>query len=107
MVDRAGVSTGVVSHKWKSIALFAVGVCFLIAFMPVLQKYGFWRTRRQFGSLTVDARLNSLLGYAYLGFSICYLGLLAYSHFDPKRRVYKMFDRIVVSVFKSFGALGK
>jgi hypothetical protein len=106
-VGRAEVSTGSISDNWKTIMLLVVVACFLVAFVPVLTRYGIFRSSPEAGQLTLNDKLDNFLGYAWLGISALFLGGLAYSHFDPSRRVYKVLDRIVAGVFRSFGVREK
>jgi len=71
---------------------------------PILLRVGVAKppSGKDFGSYTVDERLSNFLGYAWL----CITGLvicgLAFSHFDRKRRMYKLFDRLLTAVFGLF-----
>jgi hypothetical protein len=105
IVDDAGVSTGPVSDNWKGAAILIIAVGVFAAMKPILLRVGVAvpRSGRVFDSYTVDERLSNFLGYAWL----CITGLivcgLAFSHFDQKRRMYKLFDRLLTAVFRLFG----
>jgi len=101
MVDAAGVPTGSVSDKWKGSILFVIFIGIVVAFNPLLQYLGLWipRTNRDFGSYTVNETVNNIVGYLVVSFLVLYFCGLAYAHFDHKRRLYKVCDRIVDPVF--------
>src|SRR5580693_7361790 len=110
MIDDAGVPTGLASDNWKGTALVVIAVCVLMAIQPILRQVGLGSVPRagaEFGSYTIDERLNNFVGYAWLCIFGLFLCGLAYSHFDRKRRMYKIFDRILdfflAGVFKVFG----
>lgn len=99
MIDNAGVPTGLASDNWKSTVLVVIAVCVFIAIGAILRHVGLGSVPRagaQFGSYTIDERLNNFVGYLWLSFVVLFLLCgLAYSHFDRKRRMYKIFDRIL------------
>jgi hypothetical protein len=102
MIDAAGVPTGSLSDRWKTAILVLVVICFFAAFRPMLRYLGLWMPRTptaQFGSYTVNESLNNLVGYLYLSFLGLVLCGLAFAHFDHKRTMHKIFDRIVDSIF--------
>src|SRR5271155_2232296 len=105
MIDYAGVSTGPVSDNWKGAAAVVIVVCVFLAMKPILERGGVLAPRpdARFDSYMVDERLSNFVGYAWL----CITGLvicgLAFSHFDRKRRMYNLFDRLLVAAFRFFG----
>ena len=58
-------------------------------------------------SYTINERLSNFVGYLWLAFFVLFLCGLAYSHFDRKRRMYKIFDRVLdfflAGLFRAFG----
>jgi|ERR1700683_2032388 len=107
MIDNAGVSAGSLTDNWTGTAVGIIAICVVIAIGVILRHFGLGgvpRAGAQFGSYTIDERLNNFVGYAWL----CILGLilcgLAFSHFDRKRRMYKLFDRLLTAVFRLFGS---
>jgi hypothetical protein len=110
MIDHAGVPTGLASDHRKGTVLVVIAVCLLIAVEPILRHVGLGSVPRvgaKFGSYTIDERLNNFVGYLWLSFVVLYFCGLAYTHFDHKRRMYKIFDRILdpflAGVLKVFG----
>jgi hypothetical protein len=110
MIDGAGIPTGSISDKWKGATLVVIACCIFLAFNPILQYLGLWMPRTttaRFTSYTINERLNNFLGYLWLSFFVLCLCGLAYSHFDRKRRMYKIFDRILdfflAGLLKAFG----
>jgi hypothetical protein len=101
MVDDAAGSTRSVSDKWKTTVLIVIAGCVLIFLTPTLEQYGFLRTPPGQRISIVDEKLNTSVGYVWLVSVILVLVGLAYSHFDPKRRVYKVFDRMMAIIYKS------
>ena len=57
-----------------------------------------------FGSYTINETLSNVVGYFVAAFLALYFCGLVYAHFDQKRRMYKMVDRILNPVFN--GVLG-
>ena len=109
MIDNAGIPTGSIGDKWKGAILVVIACCVLLAIQPILRHVGLGSVPRagaKFGSYTIDERLNNFVGYLWLSFLVLYFCGLAYAHFDHKRRMYKIFDRIVdpflAGVFKVF-----
>jgi hypothetical protein len=104
MVDHASVSTGPVSDNWKGAAVGVVAVCLVVAVRPILYLTGLAAPRfgARFGSYTIDERLGNFVGYAWLCISGLVLCGLAFSHFDRKRRMYNLFDRLLVAAFRLF-----
>jgi hypothetical protein len=102
-VDRAGVSTGKISDNWKTILLLVVWACFLVACEPILTRCGVFRSSPEAGQLTLNNKLDSFLGYAWLSISALFIAGLAWSHFDSDRRLYKALDRIEAGLFRLFG----
>ena len=102
MIDAGGVPTGSLSDKWKTTILVVIVISFFAAFNPILRYLGLWMPRTAAaasGSYTVNESLSKLVGYlyvAFLGFVLCGL---AFAHFDRKRTVYRIFDRVVDSIF--------
>ena len=110
MIDDAGVSTGSVSDNWKGTVLVVIAVCLFMAIGPILRQIGLGVPRTaatQFGSYTINETLSNAVGYLWLSFLVLCLSGLAYSHFDRKRRMYKILDRILdfflAGVLKVFG----
>lgn len=110
MIDDAGLPTGSISDKWKGAILVVMAVCVLMAIPPILRHFGLVSVPRagaEFGSYTIDERLNKVVGYLWVSFLVLYSCGLAYAHFDHKRRMYKIFDRIMdpllAGVLKVFG----
>jgi preprotein translocase subunit SecG len=110
MIDNAGVPTGLASDNWKGTALVVIAVCVLMVIGLILRHVGLGGVPRggaKFGSYTIDQRLNNFVGYLWLSFFVLFLCGSAYSHFDRKRRMYKIFDRVLdfflAGVFKAFG----
>src|ERR1700692_4243718 len=105
MVDHAGVSTGPFSDNWKATALAVILVCVLLAVRPILRLSGLEppRSGAQFGSYTIDERLSNVVGYVWLFIMVLVVCGLVLSHFDRKRRVYKLFDRLLEATFRLFG----
>jgi hypothetical protein len=100
MIDGAGIPTGSISDKWKGAILVVIAFCTLMAIQPILRHVGLEgvpRAGARFESYTIDERLNNFVGYLWLSFLVLFLCGLAYSHFDRKRRMYKIFDRILDS----------
>jgi hypothetical protein len=90
--------------------LVVIAVCVLMAIPSILRHVGLVSAPRagaEFGSYTIDERLNNVVGYLWLSFVVLYSCGLAYAHFDHKRRMYKTFDRILdpflAGVLKVFG----
>ena len=52
-----------------------------------------------FGSYSIDVTLSKIVGYFFAVFLALYFCGLVYAHFDQKRRMYKMVDRILEPVF--------
>jgi hypothetical protein len=110
MIDDAGLPTGSINDKWKGAMLVVIAVCVLMAIPSILRHVGLVslpRAGAEFGSYTIDERLNNVVGYLWLSFVVLYSCGLAYAHFDHKRRMYKTFDRILdpflAGVLKVFG----
>ena len=98
MIDNAGLPTGSISDKWKGAILVVVAVCVLMAIPSILQHVGLVSVPRagaEFGNYTIDERLNNFVGYLWLSFVVLCLCGLAHSHFDRKRRMYKIFDSVL------------
>jgi hypothetical protein len=105
MVDHAGVSTGSVSDSWKGAAVGVVVACAIIVFPLILRRIGLGvpRLSGQFGSYTIDERLSKIVGYVWLCSMVLLVCGVAFSHFDRKRRMYKLFDRLLEATFRLFG----
>jgi len=104
MIDHAGVSTGPVSDNWKGAAVVVIVVWALMAMKPILQLVGLATPRAgaQFGSYTIDERLSNFVGYVWLCIIFLVVCCLVFSHFDRKRRIYKLFDHVLTAVFSLF-----
>jgi hypothetical protein len=99
MIDDAGLPTGLISDIWKGGILVGSMLCFLFALGPFLNYVGLCEPGR-YGSLygggcTENLRLSSALGYLFVSFVALYLCALVYAHFDDKRRLYKLCDRLL------------
>jgi len=105
MVDHAGVSTGPVSDNWKTTASAVILVCVLLAVRPILRLAGLEppQLNKQFGSYTTDERLSNVVGCVVLCTMVFVVCSLVFSHFDRKRRMYKLFDRLLEATFRLFG----
>ena len=105
IVDHAGVSTGPVSDNWKTTALAVILVCVLLAVRPVMRLAGLEPPRFgvRFDSYTIDERLSNVVGYVVLCILVLVACGLVFSHFDRKRRTYKLFDRLLEATFRLFG----
>jgi hypothetical protein len=107
MVDEAGVLTRPAADKWKGTLLAVIVFCVFAGFWVLGSHFGLWggynRYSRslQYGSFTIDERVNNLFGYAWLCSVVLLFTFLGYSHFDRKRRMYKLFDRVVEKLFGS------
>ena len=57
--------------------------------------------RTKFGrkAYTINETLSNVVGYFVAAFLVLYFCGLVYAHFDQKRRMYKMVDRILDPVF--------
>ena len=53
------------------------------------------RTNWGFGRYTINESLSNVVGYFVAAFLVLYFCGLVFAHFDQKRRMYKMFDRIL------------
>ena len=73
------------SHKWKSAVLL---------FIPGLSRYGLRATLQ-----VSNETLSNVVGYFVAALLALYFCGLVYAHFDRKRRMYKMVDRILDPVF--------
>jgi hypothetical protein len=106
MVDQAGVCTGPVSDNWKGAALGVILACVLLAVRPILQLAGLTvpRSGAQFGSYTIDERLGHVVGYAWLCMFVLVACGLLISHYGRKRRMYRLFDRLLLAAFRLFGS---
>jgi hypothetical protein len=104
MVDHAGVSTGPVSDNWKVTVVVVIVICAVIAARPILRLTGLAAPRAgaQFGSYTIDERLSNVVGYVWLCVTVLIVCGLVFSHFDRKRRLYNLFDRLLVATFNFF-----
>ena len=89
------------SDKWKSAILLFILVLAAVAFGLLWQYLGLFVPRMNWGvgSCTVNETLSSIVGYFFAAFLVLYFCVLVYAHFDRKRRMYKMFDRILEPVF--------
>jgi hypothetical protein len=105
MVDHAGVSTGPVSDSWNGAAIGVMVVFVFVAMKPILYLIGLATPRAgaQFGSYTVDESLSNFVGYAWLCISSLVVCGLAFSHFARKRKMYRMFDRLLTAALRLFG----
>jgi hypothetical protein len=102
MIDDAGVPTGSVSDKWKGAVLIVIFIGILMVFNPILRYLGLWVPRTNmpgYSSYTINERLSNIVGYLIASFLVLYLCGLAYTHFDHKRRLYRICDRILDPVF--------
>jgi hypothetical protein len=104
MVRQAGVSTGSISDKWKTTALVIILLVIVISFNSILRYFGLWMPRygRDYGSYRINERLGTFVGYAWLCLVAVYVCGVAFLHFDPKRRVYKIVDTAIVRAFRIF-----
>ena len=72
MVDEAGVLTRPAADKWKGTLLAVIVFCVFAGFWVLGSHFGLWggynRYSRslQYGSFTIDERVNNLFGYAWL-----------------------------------------
>lgn len=107
MVGSAGISTGPVSDQWKGgLVLAAIVVGTLIVMPQVLAHFGMWARRPDLplsDNYTYDERLNNLVGYVWLSVIALWICGAVYSHFDRKRRFYKMFDWVTTGMLRLFG----
>jgi len=105
MLDQAGVCTGPLSDHWKSTALVVIVVCVLLAIRPTLRLAGLEPplSGARFGSYTIDARLSNVVGYVVLCILVLVVCGLVFSHFDRKRGMYKLFDRLFEATVRLFG----
>ena len=107
MVGSAGISTGPVSDPWKGgFVLAAIVVGTLIIAPHIFAHFGMWARRPDLpltGSYTYDERLNNLVGYVWLSVLALWICGAVYSHFDRKRRVYRMFDWVTTEMLRLFG----
>jgi hypothetical protein len=110
MIDEAGVSTGRVSGQWGVGILVLVVLCCLIALYVLSGHFGLLLPRTNDlhgGSLTINERLSTLMGYAWVCLIAVILCGSIYSHFDRKRRLYKAMDRIMDGVIGAFSKRNK
>ena len=89
------------SDKWKSAVLLFILVLAATAFALLCKYLGLFVPRMNwgFGSYTIDVTLSKIVGYFFAAFLFLYFCGLVYAHFDQKRRMYKMVDRILDPVF--------
>jgi hypothetical protein len=90
------------SDKWKSAVLVFILVLTATAFALLWKHLGLFAPRMNwgFGSYTIDVTLSKIVGYFFAAFLFLYFCGLVFAHFDQKRRMYKMFDRILNPVLK-------
>jgi hypothetical protein len=105
MLDHAGVSAGPVGGKRKVVVAAVILICAVVAMRIIPPRVGLGvpDLNRKFGSYTIDERLNNLVGYVVLCTMILVVCGLVVSHFDRKRRVYKLFDRLIEAAFMLVG----
>jgi hypothetical protein len=99
MVDGAGLPTGLISDIWKGGILVGTMFCLLLALNPFMSYVGLCGAGRYGslydGSCTENLRLSSVLGYMFVSLVVLYFCGLVYAHFDHKRRLYRLCDRIL------------
>jgi hypothetical protein len=108
MIDGAGVPSGKVNDQWKGGLLLAVLLGIIMAFKPILRFLGLWMPRSnmsEFDSYTINESLSNVVGYMYLSFLVLCICGLVFAHFDHKRTLYKIFDRVVDSAFHGMSKL--
>ena len=89
------------SDKWKSAVLLFILVLAATAFALLCKYLGLFVPRMNwgFGSYTINETLSNVVGYFVAALLALYFCGLVYAHFDRKRRMYKMVDRILDPVF--------
>ena len=89
------------SDKSKSAVLVFILVFAATAFALLCKYLGLFVPRMNwgFGRYTINETLSKFVGYFVAAFLVLYFCGLIFAHFDQKRRMYKMFDRIVNPVF--------
>ena len=89
------------NDKWKSAVLLFILVLAATAFALLCKYLGLFVPRMNwgFGSYTINETLSNVVGYFVAAFLALYFCGLVYAHFDQKRRMYKMVDRILDPVF--------
>jgi hypothetical protein len=98
------------SDKSKSAVLVFILVLAATAFALLCKYLGLFAPRMNwgFGSYTIDVTLSKFVGYFVAAFLFLYFCGLVFAHFDQKRRMYKLFDRILDPVFNEvLGVRGK
>jgi hypothetical protein len=99
MFDAAGLKGRSNVDSWRVGVLVVIVIGFLLALRVVERYLGVWPARvGRFDSYTVNERLNDYIGYFVVAFIVLFLCGVAYEHFDSKRRLDRILDRVLAPV---------